>query len=111
MGYTWDDPTYVSYRKKYGINDFSPISQDRFGVILVKHKRKALENVKNREIQNAIFLNGCNLEWASLPGDKYDQGGIEIDTVKKKFSEYLGAELSGESDLAVPVGGLDDLIK
>jgi hypothetical protein len=34
-----------------------------------------------------------------------------MDTVNSKFSEYLNDELAGKSDLAVPVGGLDDLIK
>jgi hypothetical protein len=31
--------------------------------------------------------------------------------VNSKFSEYLKDELSRTIDLAVPIGGLDDLIK
>ncbi|MBB5444261.1 MULTISPECIES: glycoside hydrolase family 104 protein [unclassified Paraburkholderia] len=111
MGYNWDDPTYVAYRKQYEINDFSPISQDRYCVILLRHKRHALSDIKNGDVKKAIFADHCNLEWASLPGDQYGQGGVGMDTVNAKFTEYLKDELAGKSDLAVPIGGLDDLIK
>jgi muramidase (phage lysozyme) len=111
MGYNWDDPTYVAYRKQYGIKDYSPISQDRYCAILLRYKRHALNDIKNGDMQKAVFSDHCNLEWASLPGDQYGQGGVGMDTVNAKFSEYLNDELAGKSDLAVPIGGLDDLIK
>ncbi|SEI61076.1 glycoside hydrolase family 24 protein [Paraburkholderia diazotrophica] len=111
MGYNWDDPAYVAYRRKYGITDFNPASQDRYCVILLKYKRHALEDIKSGEIQKAVIKDGCNLEWASLPGNNYGQGGVGMNTVVEKFSEYLRDELSGKSDLAVSIGGIDDLIK
>jgi muramidase (phage lysozyme) len=110
MGYTWDDPQLSRYRKTYGINDFSPASQDRFCVILLKFKRHAIESIKEGNVRKAVFDDRCNLEWASLPGDMYGQGGVSMDTVGRKFSTYLDDELSGKSDLAVAIGGLSDLI-
>ena len=111
MGYNWDDPTFMTYRSQYRIANFSPISQDRYCVILLKYKRHALDDIKNGDVQKAVISDGCNLEWASLPGNDYGQGGVGMTTVFAKFSEYLSDELSGKSDLAVPIGGLDDLIK
>jgi muramidase (phage lysozyme) len=111
MGYNWDDSAFVAYRRQYRISDFTPVSQDRYCVILLKYKRHALEDIKKGEIQRAVIEDRSNLEWASLPGNDYGQGGVGMNTVNAKFSEYLNDELSGKSDLAVPVGGLDDLIK
>ncbi|MDR6202028.1 glycoside hydrolase family 24 protein [Paraburkholderia graminis] len=111
MGYTWDDPAYIDYRRQYGIKDFSPAAQDRFCVILLKFKRNALDAVKSGNLQSAIFQHNCNKEWASLPGDMYGQGGVSMDTVNKKFAEYLADEFDGKTDLSVAIGGLDDLLK
>ena len=58
----------------------------------------------------SIFDDECNKEWASLPGDVYGQGGVDMGVVVEKFSRYLGDELAGKSDLSVAVGGLDDII-
>ncbi|CAG9191414.1 conserved hypothetical protein [Paraburkholderia tropica] len=111
MGYTWDDPTYVAYRQQYGIMDFTPASQDKFCVILLKFKRHALEDIKKGDIQRAIINDSCNKEWASLPGDVYGQGGVDMKIVSESFAQYLDEEMNGKTDLAVPVGGLDALIK
>jgi muramidase (phage lysozyme) len=110
MAYTWDDPAFVSYRKRYGIADFSPVSQDRFCVLLLKFKRCATDDIKKGKLQRAIFDDGCNKEWASLPGDMYGQGGVTMDVVNQKFSEYLKEEINGKSDLAIAPGYLNDLI-
>jgi muramidase (phage lysozyme) len=110
MGYTWDDPRFVRYRRKYVVDDFSPISQDRFCIILLKFKRRAIESIKIGNIEKAIFEDRCNLEWASLPGDMYGQGGVRMDEVNKTFSIYLDEELCGKSDLAVSFGGLSDIV-
>ncbi|MDF3092142.1 hypothetical protein [Burkholderia semiarida] len=93
------------------IKDFSPISQDRYIVAIMKYKRNCLDDVKNADLERAIFTHHANNEWASLPGDQYGQGGVNIKSVKEHFEKYVADELAGNSDLAVPVGGLDDLIK
>ena len=38
MGYVWDDNQVKGWRKKYKINDFSPLSQDLLAVAILKHK-------------------------------------------------------------------------
>ncbi|SAK63543.1 EF hand domain-containing protein [Caballeronia fortuita] len=110
MGYNWDDPANVARRKQYKITDFSPASQDRYCVVLIKFVRKALNAIKSGDPKAAVFDHYCNLEWASLPGNNYGQGGVLIDRVTEEFNKYLKEELSGRSDLAVPVGGLRNLI-
>jgi hypothetical protein len=45
MGYNWDDSLNVAMRKKYGIKDFSPLSQDYYAVVLLKHARKKLGRI------------------------------------------------------------------
>ena len=69
MGYTWNDGTQVSLRKQYGITDFTPKSQDRYGVILIKYKRSSLKEIMSGDIEKAIRK--CNKEWASLPESPY----------------------------------------
>ncbi|AKJ01518.1 muramidase (phage lysozyme) [Archangium gephyra] len=108
MQYTWDDPGQVALRKKYGIKDFSPKSQDRYGVILIKHKRNALEEVKNNKIKEAIQK--CNTEWASLPGSPYGQPTVNWDRAISEYNGYLEQELKGKSDLAIGKGDIDDLL-
>jgi muramidase (phage lysozyme) len=110
MGYTWDDPASVGWRKDYEINNFSPASQDKYCVVLLKHKRRALTSIINGNIRKAVFDDGCNKEWASLPGSPYDQGGVNWGTVEGKFKEFLALELSRKSDLALERGEIDDLI-
>lgn len=110
MGYNWDDPAYIKWRGLYGVSDFSPLSQDRYCAILLKHKRHALEAIKSGDIKGAVVDHQCNMEWASLPGNDYDQGGVTWSVVSEKFDEYLQDELSGKSDLVVSIGGMDDII-
>lgn len=111
MGYNWDSSEGRVYRQKAHITDFSPISQDRFGVALLSFKRHALDAVKRGDMEGAVFERHCNLEWASLPGNQYDQGGVTMQSVNLNFQRYVKEELAGKTELAVPIGGLDDLIK
>ncbi|MBA1364448.1 glycoside hydrolase family 24 protein [Burkholderia gladioli] len=111
MGYNWDGHDSKEYKRRAHITDFSPISQDRYSVALLVFKRHALNAVKRGDMRAAIFTYNCNLEWASLPGDKYDQGGVTMKAVQDNFQAFVEEELRGKTDLAVPYGGLDDLIK
>ncbi|WP_321808692.1 glycoside hydrolase family 104 protein [Burkholderia sp. BCC1993] len=111
MGYNWDGNDSKAYRKMARITDFSPVSQDRYCVALLKFKRRALDVVKNGDLDSAIYKYQCNLEWASLPGDKYDQGGVTMKSVRAHFQKFVDEELAGQTELVVPIGGLDDLIK
>lgn len=109
MGYTWDDPGQVALRARYGIKNFEPKSQDRYGVILVKHKRSALEEVKQGKTREAIEK--CNREWASLPGSPYGQPTVNWARALAEYNGYLEQEKQGKSDLAIAKGDIDDLLK
>lgn len=62
---TWDE-----CRKALTLPDFSPESQDRAAIFLIK-RRGALADVEAGRIEQAIRK--CNREWASLPGSPYGQ--------------------------------------
>lgn len=103
MGYTWNDPKMQSYRKKYGIVDFSPKSQDEFCVLILKYKRKgALKLIIDDDIDGALDI--LSYEWASLPPARYPQPTKSKGEVISLYNKYLSEELSGETDLHLPIG-------
>ena len=63
-------PTFVPVREKLHLLDFSPISQDRAAIELIRG-RGALPDIARGGIERAITL--CNPEWASFPGAGYNQ--------------------------------------
>ena len=62
---TWD-----SVAAKLGLTDFSPASQDRAAVELIR-QRGALADVRAGRF--AVAVDKCKKEWASLPGAGYGQ--------------------------------------
>jgi len=62
--------TWAACQKQLGLPDFSPASQDKACVLLLK-RRGALDDVKAGRFSSAITK--CNKEWASLPGSPYNQ--------------------------------------
>jgi lysozyme len=62
---TWDE-----VRSRLGLTDFSPASQDRAAVELIR-RRGALADVRAGRFADA--LEKCKKEWASLPGAGYGQ--------------------------------------
>jgi lysozyme len=62
---TWD-----GVRAKLGLVDFSPASQDRAAVELIR-QRGALADVRAGRF--AVAIGKCKKEWASLPGAGYGQ--------------------------------------
>ena len=62
--------TYKDVAPKIGVNDFSPESQDRIALELIK-RAGALEDVQSGNYQNAIKKLGGT--WASLPSSQYSQ--------------------------------------
>lgn len=79
---TWD-----SCVDALNLPDFGYQSQDIAAVYLVK-RRHALDLVKEGKLEEAIER--CAAEWASLPGDYYGQGGIEMKRAKDVFVTYGG---------------------
>jgi muramidase (phage lysozyme) len=78
---TWDD-----VRRSLGLTDFSPWSQDRAAVQLIKW-RGAADDVENIDGPNSFAnaLYGVRLEWASLPHSPYGQ---PIKSVGELWSKY-----------------------
>ena len=89
MGYTWNSPLMKKMRKKYSIDSFSKENQDKFALIILKHKRIAriskktidekgwdskflkahgdiIKYIINDNIEKVILT--ASLEWASLLG-------------------------------------------
>lgn len=62
---TWDE-----VKKSLKLPDFSPASQDKACIFLLR-RRRALEDVRNGNF--SVAINKCNKEWASLPGSPYNQ--------------------------------------
>lgn len=61
---------YDAYRKSLGLPDFSPESQDKIAIQLIKECH-ALDLIEQGEIETAIYR--CRSRWASFPGAGYNQ--------------------------------------
>ena len=61
---------YDAYKKQLKLLDFSPASQDKIAIQLIK-ECKALDDVNAGRIAEA--LTKCRSRWASLPGAGYGQ--------------------------------------
>ena len=59
-----------TYRKQLALPDFSPLSQDRLAIQLIR-ERGALDDIRAGRIERAISR--CRNIWASLPGAGYGQ--------------------------------------
>lgn len=77
---TWD-----GVRGKLGLTDFTPASQDRAAVELIR-QRGALAHVRAGRFADAI--DKCRKEWASLPGAGYGQPEKRVSDL---FAAYINA--------------------
>ena len=103
----WNDYAFATWRTKHKVLDFSPESQDKYCVYLIKEKKKALELIKNDDIKGAISK--CRTEWASLPGAGYGQREEKIDIIVSKYKQYYQEELKGPTNhLHIKKGFLKD---
>jgi len=73
------------YRRNLGLPDFSPLSQDRYALEMIR-ERHALPLIKQGHIHDAIAtLAGC---WASFPPSRYDQ---PVHTFDELITAYVRA--------------------
>ncbi len=79
---TWDE-----CRQALTLPDFSPESQDRAAIFLLR-RRDALQDVLAGRLYMA--LEKCNHEWASLPGSPYGQPTISLDKALAAFTQAGG---------------------
>jgi len=76
--------TYDDVAPKLGIRDFSPDSQDRIAVELIR-RNGALEDVRKGDFQSAI--NKLGGTWASLPSSPYSQSKRSQEWVQKELGQ------------------------
>jgi muramidase (phage lysozyme) len=80
--------TWVELKDKLGLTDFSPQSQDRAAIELIK-RRGALEDVMAGKFVQAISK--CRKEWASLPGAGYNQSEKSPRTLAEVYKAAGGS--------------------
>lgn len=61
---------YDAYKKQLDLPDFSPESQDKIAIQLIRECR-AIDEIESGNIRKAIIL--CSSRWASFPGAGYGQ--------------------------------------
>jgi lysozyme len=79
--------TWVSLRDALALPDFGPASQDRAAVELVR-RRGALADVQAGRFADAVHK--CRNEWASLPGNTFQQGAKSLPTVTAWYVQNGG---------------------
>jgi len=81
--------TWASVQQDLGLTDFSPASQDRAAVELIR-RRGALEDVLAGRFDDAIYK--CRKEWASLPGAGYGQHERSLTSLVQVY-QYAGGKM------------------
>jgi muramidase (phage lysozyme) len=79
--------TWNECEKALDLPDFSPESQDKAAVFLIK-RRGALQDVIDGKIEQAIAK--CAKEWASLPGSPYGQPTLTMERALATYVKYGG---------------------
>jgi muramidase (phage lysozyme) len=85
---------FDSYKAQLDLPDFSPSSQDKIAIQLLRECR-ALSLIEHGKIEDAIYA--CSSRWASFPrhsGDEhgaYGQGANHIESLLSVYRTYVGA--------------------
>jgi muramidase (phage lysozyme) len=78
---------YDHYKAQLKLTDFSPASQDKIAIQLIK-ECNAMDDIEAGRIAEA--LTKCRSRWASLPGAGYNQHEHKMETLVAKFKEFSG---------------------
>ncbi|MCZ4061225.1 glycoside hydrolase family 104 protein [Pantoea sp. LMR881] len=81
--YRW----WPAYKKQLGLPDFSPASQDRLALQIIR-EQKALTDVDRGDMK--AFAEKCCDIWASLPGSPHGQPTKSLAVIQQKFLEFGG---------------------
>lgn len=81
---------WVSYCKTLGLNDFSPLSQDKIAIQQIK-ERRAIPLIQRGDFIAAVHA--CKNIWASLPGAGYGQHEQKIESLIASY-KLSGGEVS-----------------
>lgn len=79
-------PTWRECAAALDLRDFGRQAQDVAAVYLIR-RRLALDDVIEGRTRDAIEK--CSYEWASLPGDRYRQGGLSMDRAMQTYRFWL----------------------
>ena len=79
---------YDHYKESLHLPDFSPDSQDRIALQLIK-ECKALDAINRGDFDKAVEL--CRSRWASLPGAGYGQHENDIEKLRLAYLDAGGA--------------------
>jgi muramidase (phage lysozyme) len=109
MAYTWNDKKMILAKDKYEIKDFTPVSQDKFCLVLLKIKRKgSLKKIISGDIDGAMDI--LSYEWASLPPGRYGQPSKNKKECIELYEKFLDEELKGKTDLHLAIGYLSGFL-
>jgi muramidase (phage lysozyme) len=75
------------YKDALKLPDFSPESQDRIALQLIKECR-ALRDIDAGRLDLVIYK--CRSRWASFPGAGYGQGETKLDKLRKAYLDAGG---------------------
>ena len=78
---------YDAYKIQLKLPDFSPASQDKIAIQLIK-ECKAMGDIEAGRIAEA--LTKCRSRWASLPGAGYGQNEHKMGSLVSVFKEFSG---------------------
>lgn len=78
---------WAHYKAQLGLPDFSPESQDKWAIQLIK-ERKALPDIEAGNIASAVSR--CRNIWASLPGAGYGQREHSMDDLIARYKAAGG---------------------
>ncbi|AYL42266.1 glycoside hydrolase family 104 protein [Citrobacter freundii] len=78
---------WAHYKAQLGLTDFSPESQDKWAIQLIK-ERKALPDIEAGNIASAVSK--CRNIWASLPGAGYGQREHSMDDLIARYKAAGG---------------------
>lgn len=78
---------YDVYKKQLGLPDFSPPSQDKIAIQLIR-ECKAIDDIEAGRVESAI--NKCRSRWASLPGAGYGQHEHKVDVLIAQYKKAGG---------------------
>ncbi len=80
--------TWVDLEKQLHLPDFSPSSQDRAAIELIRRKG-ALEDGRTGRIKVAIYK--CRKVWASFPGAGYGQSERNLKALLQAYQQFGGS--------------------
>lgn len=78
--------TYDDFAPRLGITDFTPNSQDRIAVALLRNTG-AYDAIMAGDIENAFLLS--SKRWASLPGSTAGQNPVSLATAVDTFNRFV----------------------